>query len=112
MKKNNWITFIVIIAVVILALFLMKNPSPKTDEETAKCIGENSEFYVRLGCTHCEAQKEMFGEYVSYLNTVDCFFEREICTQKGIEATPTWIINGEKIVGTQEISKLKELTGC
>lgn len=90
----------------------MKNPAPKTDEETAKCIGENSELYVRLGCTHCENQKKMFGEYVSYLHPVDCFFEREKCAEVGIEATPTWIINGEKVVGTQEISKLKELTGC
>ena len=112
MKKNNWITFLIIIAVIILAIFLMKKPSPKTDEETTKCIGENSEFYVRLGCTHCENQKDMFGEYVSYLKPIDCFYEREICTQKGIEATPTWIINGEKIVGTQSIEKLKELTGC
>ncbi len=112
MKKNTWITFIVIVGVVVLAIFLMKAPKPETDEETAKCIGENSEMYVRLGCTHCETQKEMFGEYVSYLKPIDCFFEREICAEKGIEATPTWIINGEKVVGTQEISKLKELTGC
>ena len=76
------------------------------------CIGQNSELYIQLGCHACETQEELFGENYQYLNSIDCFFEREQCIDAGITATPTWIIDGKKYIGVQNIEKLKELTGC
>ncbi len=81
-----------------------------SSEEIAMCIGENSELYVQLGCNACETQKEMFGDNYKYLNVIDCWSEKEKCSE--IQYTPTWIINGEKYTGVQSIEKLKELTGC
>ena len=52
----------------------------------------------------------MFGKNRQYLNTIDCWYEREKCL--GIQSTPSWIIKGEKYIGVQSIEKLKELTGC
>jgi hypothetical protein len=39
--------------------------------------------------------EKAFGENYQNLNVVDCFYEREKCSE--IEYTPTWIINNEKI---------------
>lgn len=112
MKENSWITVGIVIAVIILAYFLINKPKPETPEEVAKCIGEKSILYVQLGCSHCKTQEEMFGENLKYIKEIDCFYEKSICMEKEITGTPTWIIGGKKIEGVQSIEKLKELTGC
>jgi len=110
MKKSNLITFGIIILVIIFAIVIIRKPTQTTEEEVAKCIGENSVIYVQLGCHACETQEKMFGNYTSYLNKIDCFYEKNKCPN--IDATPTWIIKGQSYVGVQSIEKLKELTGC
>ena len=112
MKKNSWITIVTILTVIILAYFLVNKPHPETSAEIAKCIGENSELYVQLGCYACKIQEEMFGDNYQYLNAIDCILEKEKCKEKQIEATPTWIINGKKYRGVQTIAELQNLTGC
>jgi hypothetical protein len=111
MNKRLWWTFGIILAVIILATTLiLYKPAQQTTTDVAKCIGENSIVYVQLGCHACETQEQMFGDDYQYLNVIDCFYERDKCT--GIQATPTWEINGEYYKGVQSIDKLKELTGC
>ncbi len=112
MKKGNLMTLLIILAVIILAFWILRKPSSQVDEQTAICIGQNSELYIKLGCSACRVQEEMFGNNFKYLNSTDCFYDVEKCINVGITATPTWIINDEKIVGVQSIEKLKELTGC
>ncbi len=110
--KKSWITILVIIAVVILAVFLIRKNSNIVSKETAVCIGNNSVIYTQLGCHACEIQEKMFGDNYQYLNQIDCIFEGEKCIQEQITATPTWIINSKKYVGIQSIETLKNLTGC
>jgi len=114
MDKKVWwksSTVWIIIGVLVIAFFIMNRPVPVTSEEIAKCIGENSVLYVRLGCSHCETQKEMFGENRKYLNIVDCFYVSDPKCDE-LRATPTWVIKGMDYAGVQSIDKLKELTGC
>jgi len=110
MNKKDWTTVLIIIGVIIVAILILTRPNNQVSEEITKCIGENSELYVQLGCSACENQKEMFGDSYQYLNIIDCWFETDKCD--GIIATPTWIINNEKYIGVQSIEKLQELTGC
>lgn len=113
MKKSALVNVLIIIGVLALAgILLLVNPKPKTDEETAQCIGKHAIEYVQLGCHACEQQKELFGNFYHYITVIDCFYERDACAQENIEATPTWVIGDEKIRGLQSIEKLKELTGC
>ena len=112
-NKKSWLTFIIIVAIIIISIFIIKNRGGnEVGDELAKCIASKSELYVQKGCIHCKTQEEMFGSSFKYLKTTDCFYERETCAEKEITATPTWIINQQKIVGVQSIEKLKELTGC
>lgn len=113
MKKRGkrWIITLVIIAVVIvLAVIVLIRSHPDVSDQISKCIGENSVLYVQTGCHACEYQKELFGEGYNNLNIIDCWFERDKCTE--IRGTPTWIINSQQYVGARTIDELKELTNC
>ncbi len=113
MKKGTWINIIIILAILVLAILILtlnNSSHPDTDEETVKCIGDNSILYVQLGCHHCETQERMFGNYTEYLTIIDCFYENEKCD--GVQGTPSWKINGVMYMGVQSIEKLINLTGC
>lgn len=112
MKKGKLVTWIIILGVILLSVFILTKPAPETDAELIKCIGENSVLYIQLGCHACETQEDMFGKNYEFLNVVDCWFERDECTEKQIKKTPTWIIDNQKHEGILDINKLKELTGC
>ena len=92
------------------SVILIVKSSPEPNGDVAKCIGQKSILYTQLGCHACKIQQDMFGENYQYLNVVDCWVEREKCGE--IEATPTWVIDGQKYRSVQSIEKLKELTGC
>ena len=113
MKKQAWVTLIIIaIVLVASAIILINRSNQNINAELAKCIGQNSELYTQLGCHACETQKNLFGNNYQYLNVIDCFEIPDKCIEKGITATPTWIINGQKYVSIQKIETLKDLTGC
>lgn len=110
MKKRSLITWAIILAMIILAITIIKTRGNNVDAEIAKCIGENSVLYVQYGCHACAIQEEMFGNNYQYLNVIDCVYEPEKCSE--IQATPTWLIDGEYHRGVQEIGNLQVLTGC
>ena len=110
--KRKYISLLIIIAIIIFSALVLMRPAPVTDEEITKCIGENSVLYTQLGCHACLNQESIFGDNYNKINVVDCYFEREVCAEKEIRATPTWIIDGKYYEGTRTIEQLKELTGC
>lgn len=114
MKKQDLITIGLILLVIVIAIFVLylKNQHPRVQEDIAKCIGSKSELYTKLGCTHCEIQKKMFGDSYQYLTVIDCWYERDLCLNKGVQGTPTWIIDGKQYIGVQEIETLRRITGC
>ena len=117
MKKEKLATFGIVVLVLFIAgaIIYTKNTGLAVkdlpSEEVARYIGEHSVLYVQTGCHACKVQEDLFGENYKYLNTINCFEDIQACVSLGIEATPTWIINGEKYVGVQSVEKLKELTG-
>lgn len=114
-KSNIW-TISIIILVLLLAIGIINFPknSPELTKETAICIGNNSVLYIQENCGHCHTQLEKFGEFSKYLTTLDCSKGNnfEICLEKNILGTPTWIINEKQYSGVQSIEKLKILTKC
>jgi len=105
------------ILILILALTFIINgctnsPTNGIDAGTVNCIVGNSTVYVSVTCGVCAEQKEIFGEQFKNLNSVDCTEEQQKCVDMGISHVPTWVINGEKMVGLKSVEELKELTGC
>jgi len=111
-SKSNTITLVIILVIAIISTLALTKPESVTKEELIKCIGKNSVLYTQIGCTHCKTQENLFGENYKFLTVIDCFYDREICSQKGIPGTPSWIINDKLYLGVQSIDKLKELTKC
>lgn len=109
-KKRKWVTIVIIFAVLLLSVTVLNRSHPETEDDVAKCIGENGVLYIQFGCHACETQEAMFGDNYEYLTVVDCWVDREKCL--GVRATPTWIINGKSYIGVKSVEELKKLTGC
>ncbi|VVB77539.1 Uncharacterised protein [uncultured archaeon] len=82
------------------------------EPDLMKCISEKAIMYSQKSCPHCITQKEMLGNFTSLFTIVDCKEEPQKCSDNEIKLTPTWIIDGKKVEGVQQINQLKELTGC
>ena len=108
----------IILLIAIPVIFLSLPKPALASDEFAQCLtNEGAVFYGSYQCGHCIDQKEMFGSSMQYVNYVECGPlgappTNEACIQAGIDGYPTWIINGVKYVGVQQLNKLSELTGC
>lgn len=102
---------IVIVAGIVLVINYIKS-NGNSDEETMKCIAENSQLVVKEGCPACAYQKEILKDYLDNFKIIDCIDEYEKCAELEIKHIPTWIIDREKYEGVRSIEQLKQLTGC
>ena len=105
------------IAIVVLGIVfgIYTGMTTATDEkELAICLTEKG--YSMAGaswCSHCNAQKELFGENFHLIDYHDCDEEADWCQEKGIAGYPSWIApEGAILRGVHQLSDLKELTGC
>ena len=73
-------------------------------------------MYGAYWCSHCADQKAMFGDALRYVHYVECDPAGKdanpvLCTQKGINAYPTWEIGGQFYQGTLSLEQLASLSG-
>ncbi len=93
-------------------------PEESSQLSLASCLTEKgAKLYKVYWCPHCEEQIKDFEEYASELDVIECDPEGENprveeCQAAGINALPTWIINGKKYEGKQSLQKLAEYSGC
>lgn len=120
-RSSRMFSALVVIAAILLAAFLYSQSGlshaayegPQATEEFAECISASGAvFYGTSWCPHCNSQKALFGSTLDKINFVDCEASRDACSRAGITAYPTWMIGGEKYLGTQSLENLAELTGC
>ena len=82
-------------------------------ETLAKCLTDNGvKMYGAEWCGACKRQKQEFGDAFEYVDYVECPENQAACSEAGIKAYPTWIINGELQVGVQSFEELAALAGC
>jgi glutaredoxin len=75
-----------------------------------------STMYGAYWCPHCADQKAMFGDAVDQLPYVECAADGEnaqpdLCSAKGVQAYPTWEINGQLYPGVKSLEDLAQLSG-
>jgi len=80
----------------------------------AQCLAEKElTMYGAEWCTHCKAEKALFGESFKYVPYVECPENEKLCLDKGVEGYPTWITkSGEKYVGEQGLKRISEISEC
>ncbi len=78
-------------------------------------------FYGASWCSRCEKQKDLFEASAFRLPYVECSPggpnapQAPICTIKGIENYPTWVIRGRRHVGLlqpEDLAKMTQFTGA
>lgn len=104
-----------LIAVALLLYFFVftgSNPESSASQ-LAVCLNEQDvTMYSLPTCPHCQDQKDKFGDSFKYIDSVNCSQNRDKCLNQEIETVPTWIIDGEKFVGVQELEELAAKTSC
>lgn len=93
--------------------------APRPEDPWVRGLAEHltntgAKFYGSYWCPHCAEQKEMFGGSVKRLPYVECSPggpsapQAAECNAKNIQGYPTWIINGERLNGTQSLESLAQ----
>jgi uncharacterized membrane protein/glutaredoxin len=74
----------------------------------------DAKFYGASWCPHCGEQKKKFGSSAKRIPYVECSPGGQqapsapICKEKNITTYPTWIINGQRYTGIQELDALAQ----
>ena len=118
-----WIILIIIINIIPLILFNIPSSEKENYDILAQCITEKGvNMYGSFRCGVCAKTRVMFGDSFQYINEIECHpqgenSQTELCLKKGIEGTPTWILEPDGIelkrqLGFLSIEELKEFSGC
>jgi hypothetical protein len=85
----------------------------------AECLADkDAKLYGAFWDSSTKTQKGYFGAEFSKISYVECGVEGDYRAQKaecdaaGIQAYPTWVIDGKKYLGIQAPDQLATLTGC
>lgn len=100
MNKNKSGKNILLIALVIIVgamgYWYYNQSKPSELNDFVSCLGAKGvKFYGAFWCSHCQAQKALFGNAKANLPYVECSTadskgQTQICKDKGITSYPTW----------------------
>lgn len=115
--KQKKIFFLLAAVLIIFAgfWFAYKADEPEKNLDAfAACIAQKGlTMYGAAWCTHCQNQKKDFGESFRLVPYVECPDNPKLCTEKGVEGYPTWLLpDGRKLVGEQSLQNLAAVSGC
>ncbi|MBI3259231.1 MAG: hypothetical protein HYZ54_07150 [Ignavibacteriae bacterium] len=125
MASKSVVIGIIVIAIIVILFAVNFNASGNITDNTtgnydnfAKCLSESgAKMYGAYWCSHCNNQKQMFGNSWKYMNYVECALsgneQAQICTAAGVRAYPTWMFgDNRKVEGELTFQKLSEYSGC
>ena len=122
-SSGGWIFSSIVLFVLIFLAFNIEFSSRENYDDLAKCMTENGvKMYSSFRCGVCAKTRAMFGESFKYIEEIECHpegknSETELCIQKEVKGTPTWVreINGietNRYTGFLDIKELREFSGC
>ena len=123
---SNKKIFFLIIGLLILgtiaAIFFQSNntpPGPGKYDTFATCLKDKGAvFYGTFWCSHCQAQKKLFGSSQKLLPYIECSTpdassQTQACVDKKITGYPTWeFADGSRLTGEIPLQQLAEKTAC
>jgi len=123
--NNNKVFFLIIgllILGTIVAILLQSNgtfPEPGKYDTFATCLKDKGAvFYGTFWCSHCQAQKKLFGSSQKLLpyvecSTADASAQTQVCKDKKITGYPTWeFADGSRLMGEIPLQQLADKTSC
>jgi glutaredoxin len=113
MKTLITVFIAIFVSIALYYIFFTTSITVGKYDEFSKCLtAKGVKMYGTDWCKYCQMQKELFGSSFKYINFVDCDKNRKECLEAGVNAYPTWIINGKNYVGLQQLVTLSQLSGC
>ncbi len=113
-KSFFWLIATMSFSLIVFAWCSINNDSPET-LALAQCLSEKgAKMYGTTRCSHCNAQKEMFG-YNAFQKVafVDCDKNKNACWLAGVTGYPTWVFSdGTRLEGEQPLATLAQTAGC
>lgn len=106
-----------LISICLLVYYYLDQGEKARADTFAKCLTEqNAAIYGASWCTHCYKQRKALG-FSKYLNYTECSDNPSdeiagVCREINITVFPTWIINGTRYIGEQDLEFLQNVTGC
>ena len=92
---------------------------PGKYDNFATCLEDKGAvFYGAFWCSHCQAQKKLFGSSQKLLpyiecSTIDGQSQTQACIDKKISSYPTWeFTDGSRLNGEIPLAQLAEKTSC
>jgi hypothetical protein len=120
--KNNILIPIVIVAVFLTVVFVLftggGGREPSDPDAFAQCLTDKgAKMYGASWCSHCNNQKESFGDSWEHIDYVECSSPLggmlAECGEAGIRGYPTWVFPGdEKVPGELSFEDLSAYSGC
>ncbi len=108
--------FLVLGAIIAVVLWLNRTtvPPPTKYLVFAQCLASKKlTMYGATWCSHCKAERALFGDSFKYVPYIDCPKNLNLCIEKRIENYPTWIdAKGVKYEGVQSLDKLSTISDC
>ena len=94
-------------------------PEPEPSLETrevllAQCLADKGAvMHGAHWCGYREKQKKEFGSAFQYIEYVECTEEPELCSIKGVEGYPSWVLSdGSVLAGYYSLVDLAALVDC
>ena len=121
-QKTIFISIIILLVFGAMVTYMTSNKRPvgpgKYDAFATCLKDKGAVFYGAFWCTHCQAEKKLFGSSEKLLPYVECSTpdaqdQTQICKDKKIEGYPTWIFSdGSTLNGEVDLKALSEKTSC
>ena len=111
--KSISLIIIAVVGVLLVSGFFVYRNGVARNSAVAQCLtAQGAVMYGTEWCSHCQAQKSMFGDAFKNIVFVDCDLNKDKCDQEGVASYPTWKIRGQTVTGTQEVATLAQMAGC
>ena len=105
---------IMLTAVLIAVVFLLwPRAAAESSSGFGDCLVERGVYmYGSDNCASCSDQKRVLGEEFNKISYINCDFNKEECTKKGISVYPVWAKGNNVLLGLQSLETLSEFSGC
>ena len=124
-NKKIFFSIIVLLVLGVIAAVILRSGSiggpalPGRYDDFVFCLKDKGAvFYGAFWCSHCQAQKKLFGSSAKLLPYVECSTadgnaRTQVCIDKKIEGYPTWdFVDGSRLNGEIPLAQLAEKTSC
>jgi len=116
-QKNdrNMFAALIFAALIMTAVYFWPKEADQLSARArfADCLtSKGVTMYGTDTCPNCQIQKGMFEKDFERIHYINCFIHQDECNQKGIQGYPTWMYNGQSLMGVQPFKVLADYSSC